>query len=246
MTSRTWVVMNDLQIPFQDKAAVALVLDFVADLKPFGVVLNGDIVDCYALSTFDKDPLTPATLAREIAESSTLLARLAPHTKTRVWLGGNHEDRLRRFLWAKAPMFAGLGDLEFPALFHLADHGFEWHPYGHIIHLGKLAVTHGDIVRRHSGDSARAHYDKYGQSVLVGHTHRLGAYYHSNLAGMHGAWENGCLCSLTPEYAQHPDWQHGFAVVHVESTGQFQVELIPVIKSQSLIYGGQRYGKGAK
>jgi predicted phosphodiesterase len=246
MPAQTWVVMNDLQIPFQDPKAVALVLDFVKDLKPHGVILNGDVVDCYALSTFDKNPLTPATLALEITLAGNLMTALAPYTKERHWLGGNHEDRLRRFLWSKAPMFQGLGDLEFRNLFHLVEHGFQWAPYGDIHHLGKLAVTHGSIVRQHSGLSARAHYDKYGQSVLVGHTHRLGAYYHSNLAGVHGAWENGCLCLLTPEYAQHPDWQLGFSVVHVESNGQFQVELIPVIRSEALIYGGRRYGKGGK
>jgi hypothetical protein len=40
MASRTYVVLSDLQIPFQDQKAVDLVLDFIAALKPKGVVLS--------------------------------------------------------------------------------------------------------------------------------------------------------------------------------------------------------------
>lgn len=38
---RTWVVANDLQIPWADPLALELMLTFVEDLKPHGVVLNG-------------------------------------------------------------------------------------------------------------------------------------------------------------------------------------------------------------
>jgi len=54
---QTWVVMNDLQIPFHDKQVLELVLSFVERLKPHGVVLNGDVVDCYQLSDFTKNPM---------------------------------------------------------------------------------------------------------------------------------------------------------------------------------------------
>ena len=239
---KTWVILNDLQIPFQDKPVVELILNFVDDLKPYGVILNGDVVDCYSLSTFDKNPLQDAGLDREIRESSTLLARLAKVTKERWWLGGNHEDRLRRVLW-DSPKFARLKALQFPELFHVTEHGFRWKPYGGILWLGKLLVTHGSLVLKHSGWTGRAHFDKYGNSVLVGHTHRLGVYYRTNAKGVHAAWENGCLCKLTPEYVQYPDWQQGFSVVHVGDGGFFSVQQIPILKRSRFFYGETLIGK---
>ena len=238
---RTWVVANDLQIPFQDQPALDLVCKFISDLKPYGIILNGDVVDCYSLSTFDKNPLTDARLEREIQEASGLMAELAKWTKERWWLGGNHEDRLRRALW-REPQFAGLRALKFPVLFNLAENGFQWKPYGATLSLGKLLVTHGSMVRTHSGWTGRAHFEKFGGSVIIGHTHRLGAYYRTNGKGVHVAYENGCLCKLTPEYAHFPDWQQGFSVVHVDTeTGFFNVQQIPVLKRRVLYYGRERW-----
>lgn len=236
---KTWVVLNDIQIPFQDKPVLNLVLDFVDALRPHGVVLNGDVVDCYELSEFDKNPLQDAGLDREIRESAWLMDRLAHSTKERWWIGGNHEDRLRRALW-KSPKFGKVRALQFPSLFNLKDNGFKWKPYGGVLNLGKLLVTHGSMVNKHSGWTARSHFEKYGNSVLVGHTHRLGVYYRTNARGVHASYENGCLCKLTPEYVQYPDWQQGFSVVHVDDGGFFSVQLIPILKRKCFFYGSQR------
>jgi hypothetical protein len=71
-----WVVLNDLQIPFEDKSVVwELVVPFVRELKPYGVVLNGDIVDNHEISDFSKDPAgcqaSPRPSASRITASST-------------------------------------------------------------------------------------------------------------------------------------------------------------------------------
>ena len=240
---QTWAVLSDLQIPFQDKPVLDLVFKFLGAIRPYGIILNGDVVDCYELSEFDKNPLKDAGLAREIAESGEVMARVAAlKPKRKIWLGGNHEDRLRRTLW-KNPKFAAIQALQFPELFNLAKYGFEWKPYGGIFNLGRLVVTHGSTVRQHSGWTARAHFDKFGGSVLVGHTHRLGVYYCTNARGVHAAFENGCLCRLDPEYAQFVNWQQGFSMVHVDTdnTGFFSVQQIPIIRRRMLFYGERRF-----
>lgn len=139
-------------------------------------------MDNYMLSDFIKDPAKDYSLDREITESSKLMSRPAKVTKERHWIGGNHEDRLRKTLWAN-PKFANLKALQFESLFHLDDHGFQWHDYGDTLNLGRLIITHGDTVAKHSGWTARAHFDKFASSVLIGHTHRLGAYYVTQCPG---------------------------------------------------------------
>lgn len=238
---QSWLILNDLQIPFQDKPVVDLVLRFAEKVKPDGVILNGDVTDCYAISDFVKDPMKRKDLLKEIEQAGKLMARLK-FIKQRIWIGGNHEDRLRRYLWKNAAALAGIGGMDFNEVFALNKFGFHWIPYGQGTFLGKLFVTHGVIVRRHSAYSARAHFEKYGISVLVGHTHRLGAYYHRDMNGTFVSYENGCLCRLDPEYDAYPDWQQGISMVHVDPKSKlFRVEQIPILNRKELIYGGRLY-----
>ncbi len=247
MKKKTWVVLNDTQIPFEDKRVLwDLVVPFVRDLKPYGVVLNGDIVDCYEISDYDKDPQHRGmTLRRERAGAERLMTAL-PGATEKWWLGGNHEDRFRRLLWRQAPQLAH--DMAFEKFFHLADHGFQWKPYGEQLWLGKLLVTHGFLVAQASGVSAKRHFERLGTSVLIGHTHRLGQYHKRNQGGDHAAYENGCLCRLDGlGYAQYPDWQQGFSVVDVFEKGYFNVQQIRVVSRSFFVYGGSlvRIGKAA-
>ena len=244
------VIVNDLQVPFHDVASVKAVLKFVAEVKPDALVLNGDIGDFYEVSDFDKDPARKTNLQTELAAVRTVIdafAAAAPKAK-KFWNDGNHEDRLRRYLW-KHPELASLETLTIPSQLKLAKYGFEYHPYGEGFWLNrKFFVVHGDIVRSKSSFTARAMYERYLCSGISGHTHRLGSYY--NVAHtvdgpeVFGWWENGCLCAMTPEYVQHPQWQQGFAVVHYDDgpTGRFQVVQVPVLDGM-FIYGGEAYGK---
>jgi predicted phosphodiesterase len=243
---KTYAVINDLQIRFHDVPVLNLVVDFLGDLKPDGIIMNGDIVDHYALSDFDKNPLNKSTLNGEIADAGKLMHRLSKIAKECLWIGGNHEDRLRRFLWRKAPEFGLLPQFTFPALFNLQHYGFQWKEYGDSHMLGKLKLTHGNSVSKHSGQTARNHFDKYGMSTMIGHTHRLGIYYRRNSHGVHGAYENGCLCRLDPEYAQEPDWQQGFSIVHVDGNHYFNVQQIPILNRSHFYYGKDRIGKPVK
>lgn len=243
----TWVIINDIQYPFEDKRAMNLVLGFISDLRPQGVILNGDVVDCYSISDFDRNPLSQASLQKEIKCAQGLMAALKNVPK-RLWIGGNHEDRLRRHVWRNPSLIRGLPDrtreavvkaMDFPEVFSLASYGFEWLPYGGTFQLGKLLVTHGSMVSRHSGQTGRMHLERYGTSVLIGHTHRGGVVYRRDVRGVHAAYENFCLCRLDPEWTQHPNWQQGFSVVHVNpKNGFYNVQQIPILPGNRLYYGG--------
>jgi predicted phosphodiesterase len=247
IVTKTAVVMNDLQIPFQDNQVVYdLVLPFVRTLKPDVLLFNGDIADCYALSTHNKLRSDIRDIEGEVKECSRLFTAFAPHAKRRIMQGGNHEFRFDRILAARVPELGNAASFE--ATFRVREHGFEWVPYTGqssnfqpgMTQLGSLTVTHGFLVRSHSAISAKAHFERLGASVMVGHTHRLGVYYKTNLSGVHGAWENGCLCLPNPEYTLFPDWQQGLSVVHYEEDGYFSVQQLPVIDRRIIQYGRER------
>jgi len=242
----TTIIINDIHLPFEDKPVVKLVTNFIKyDLDPDQIILNGDIVDCFPISQFEKSPLTRVNLQDEIEAARNLMNAFknVPH---KLWIGGNHEDRLRRYIWNQAPALGVLSELEFPQLFKLADYGFKWVPYKEYSMVGQLMVTHGEICRKHSGESARAHYEKFGLSVLHGHTHRMGVFYKTKLGRPKAAFENGCLCGMSPAWTKYPDWQQGLAVVHSdEQTGEFHVQQLPIFNRNGkpvFYYGKDRIG----
>jgi len=239
MKNTLWVVINDIQIPYENRRVLAMVVKFIKELRPYGIILAGDVVDCSSFSTYDKHPKTPR-IEVEIDRARKLMKDLVESgAKEKYWLGGNHEDRLRRYLWRVAPALP-LHNMDIPTLFGLDEFGFVWREWGKIKRLGKLIVTHGDIVRAHSGASAKAMFEKYGRSVLFGHTHRLGTYYVTNDNGMHVSGENGCLCRLDPGYTINPNWQNGFSIVHVGVNGDFDLKQIPILKGKHFFWGGKR------
>jgi hypothetical protein len=241
---KTVLITNDWQIPFQDtKVIEGLFFPFLNWLKPDHFIWNGDIIDNYNLSEFSKNPLNKPTLIQEATQTRTYMARISKvkSIKRKDWLWGNHEDRLRRYMWQHAGRLQlGIEDT-FESIFACKDYGFNSYPYGAVVALGSLDITHGNVVRQHSGWSAKAHFDKRGGSVLIGHTHRMGSYYRTNAKGVHVSFENGCLCSLTPEWVQDPDWQQGWSVVKVAPNGSFLVQQVPVINRQRIMYGNMEW-----
>lgn len=232
-----------------------LVTDFTVSLNPTGVILAGDITDCYEPGTYDKDPVERKTLADEARYARKLMDRFRDAEK-RVWILGNHEDRVRRHVWRHAPVFKTLGPetastlsekVSFENIMRMKDYGFECKDYKDHVMLGRLLVTHGHILRKHGGYAAKAHYDHYKTSCMVAHTHQWGAYATESVRGPEGAWEIGCLCQREPRWAPHSQWLQGFAVVLVDKDGSFSVTHIPILRKSKngrpyFYYGKERIG----
>jgi hypothetical protein len=238
------VIGNDVQFPFHDEKCLNLFETVIEDIKPDKVILLGDVTDCHEISDFMHDPLDRADLLLEQKLACNLMARISKVCKDNEWMEGNHEFRLTRYVCNKAPALRVLSELTFEQLFHLKEYGFKHSDYGDWGRLGKLLYTHGYIVRSGSGASARAHYQHVLRSLIIGHTQRFGAYYHTALGEMHVAYENACLCKLNPKWTQNPDWQQGFSIVHYDDNGLFNVQQIPIMKYRNkaiCYYGRERY-----
>lgn len=240
------VVLSDLHIPFQDAQAVELALAFIRRERPGVIHLLGDIADCYAVSRYDRDPERKDNFQDELDAVEAFLIRLrgiAPAAEI-IYSEGNHENRLQRFLWNQAPPLAALRSLRLPTILRLAEHGIRYHDSRHPYKRGHLLFTHGEIVRKHSAYTAKANYDRFGCSVICGHTHRQGSYLHRTWEADYGSWENGCLCQLKPEYLVNPDWQQGFSVVWRHGK-RFSVEQI-LITDGSYVYHGKQHGESPR
>lgn len=209
MCISTFAIISDLHFPYQDRNAINAFRRFIKDKKVNDIILNGDILDFYDLSRFDKDPVRVNKLQEELNQVKSFLAslrELKPEANI-VYVEGNHEDRLRRYLFTH-PEISSLDNLKLERLLDLEKYDVRLVKR---YKLGPLLLTHGSIVRQYSSFSAKGELEKMNTSGVSGHTHRLGSYYKSG-EGFAIEWhEGGCLCTLNPEYmSEVPNWQQGF------------------------------------
>ena len=197
-----------------DHKAVELALRITEDFNPDVRIAGSDGVDFYSLSSFDKSPDRISSLQEEI-DSWTATQRkwIDASPKAKVYfLVGNHEDRLRKWLW-KHPEFYGLKCLSLESLFSFDKLGIKMGDKEgkEVIFHDRLVITHGSTVRKWSGYTARGEAEKrrYSISAMTGHTHRGGRFFTTTRDGIIEALECFCLCSLEPEYCCDPDWQQG-------------------------------------
>lgn len=212
------VCLPDAHIPFADQWVLSAWLDFVSGFPVTGVDILGDLLDAYPLSRFDKNPARRHSLNDEIKAARKFLETMRdrlPLTTTEVrYSEGNHEDRLRRLLWGSASALASLRGLSIPTLLGLDDLNISYHPEKNPYRIGDLWYMHGNLIRKHAGNSARAKSDQVGGSVLMGHSHRMGWVPTSLWTETLDAYDAGCVCLLEQEYLTGPpNWQQGWPVV---------------------------------
>lgn len=242
-TSRT-LIAGDIHFPFQDDKAVAKMLDFAKYFKPHRMILNGDIPDHYSISRFDKDITRKNDLQAEVDATIPFfddLRRAVGRNCDIEWLEGNHEIRLRNFLPAAIKT---LRSVQMESLYETERFGIKYvraNARGASVKVGKISVGHFDIVRRHSADTAQALVTTQFGSVIQGHTHRLGKYYHTAGGDEYVGVESGCLCSTKPSYLDSVDWQQGLVVIHkVVDKSRFFIVDVPIVGGD-ILYDGRLF-----
>lgn len=237
------IVINDIHIPFHDPKVIKLLFRFIKWFKPKKVFINGDLLDCWAISKFDKNPKDGTSLNDEIRIGRKFLQDLRALDKDMdiIWIYGNHEYRFQQYLISQAPELIGLNGLSLAEQMNVKDYGVKVVFSGlkeSFIPYGRLYIGHYNKVAKHGGYTVKSLIDDKGVSVIQGHTHRFGSHLRTLLDGtVLGGWENACLCSLRPNYVLNPNWQHGFSVVWKKKNGRFMVEQVPIIHYK-FFYGG--------
>lgn len=254
MENRDWeslVIASDLHIPYQDMRAVRLLFYFLKEFQPDYLVLNGDVMDCWAISKFDKSPKFGSGLADEIEETIDILKtfrKICPNTKM-IYIEGNHEFRLRKYIISVAKELEGLRGLSIQEQLGLKDMGIEYvasleglSRFGHNYwKTGNLYIGHYNRIAKHAGYTAKNLLDDLGVSLIQAHTHRFGTTSKTLLDRELIAVEQGCLCDLKPSYVVAPNWQAGFCVVFRKKTSP-RFQIYPVrIPEYAFFWGSHEY-----
>lgn len=238
------VVVNDIHAPFHDKNAVVLATKLIRYYDPDVLVYDGDVLDFHGLSTYDKNPARIWRLQDEIdtchVEIFAPIGGAAKRAKKK-FLPGNHELRLRKYLWRHPELF-GLKVLELPSLLELDRFGIEYAEL--CVMVGDvLEISHGTRVSKWGGMSAKAEQELrwYAISTITGHVHRAGRF-QTNTGGIDRiGQESPCLCSLEPEYMHEPDWVQGLTFFEVRG-GALQINTVQFTADYIAIYDSRVFG----
>ena len=240
------MVTSDYHIPFHDEESINVMLDYANDYKPDKFYINGDFLDFYSISTFDKNPERKENLQTEIYKGREVLANIRDSVKKSteiIFLKGNHEDRLQRFLY-KNPGLYGLDVLSMDSLLDFKKYGVKligsdidyWAKHKGTTDEGDMVIGHGGTTQgfkysQYSGYGEKNTVQKIHSNVCMGHSHRLAKHYQTDYQGnVLVGLNSGCLC-MNPGYA----WQKGFVtfekigdkttnhkVINIESGKLFQ------------------------
>ncbi len=153
-------------------------------------------------------------------------------------LEGNHEDRLRRYLWGSAREIAQMIHavpemLGFKELNKISRIKYSWYAIGNYrsCTIGDCLLHHGTFFNKHT---AVTNLERYQHKLVTGHTHRLQLAYNGPL------WSctlgHGSLESQTSHIPAPSGWSQAFGIL-TENRGECQIEVVPVRDGKCILRG---------
>lgn len=236
MTKRV-VIISDTQLPYEDRRALRAVISFIGETQPDEVVHIGDIMDFPQPSSWSK--ATAAEFQGSVFQDAEYGVDKLIRPLREAYAGpigmleGNHDERPRIYLAKYAPALAECRALDIDQLLRFEEHDITKLPEFYEVAPGWVA-THGHRggirINREAGKTALDATTKFGKSVVMGHTHRLGLVPKTIGYGAKGktvlGFEVGNLMNM--KFAGYlkgatANWQQGFGILtidgnHVQAT----------------------------
>lgn len=257
-----WALSSDQQIPYQDDRALSLWWQVLKWFKPDVVDYLGDTSDQFCFSRYQEG--TTKDFMKSLPNDTAALDMLKYvqneekdtaefYAKTRKMLPkaqlfsalGNHDIRV--FNYADKHMQEILDQLTPESLWGLDSLGIDYifydEPPKH--RFGDIYVHHGIAALSESGASIKSDIDKFGVSMIRGHSHRLGTYYktyelkNETVRG----YEIGHMCRVDSDgfkYSQFHNWQQGFALAWVHGE-QVHIELVEIRPDYTCVAAGKHF-----
>lgn len=237
-TSKTIVIMPDVQAPLHDQGMVDKFVQFLADYEPDELAQVGDFTDSTEISRWvrGKKPEFAGDLQQGFDISRYILEKIREVHKGRFRIvRSNHDDRLELYIQGCAPGLASLRALSIENLVGFDDFDVEF-IRDEVVELTPTArdpwiMCHGDegslnqVAGRTAFNLAK---NKFGANVVCGHTHRAGltseSYgYNGSIRDTRYGLEVGHFMDLTKaDYLKKKgvgaNWQQAFGILHVHGS----------------------------
>jgi UDP-2,3-diacylglucosamine pyrophosphatase LpxH len=220
-------IINDIHFPFQDRPALDRALAILKENRPDMIVVDGDLLDCYEASKYERIPNFGRMLKDEIPMGRDFLEDLRQDHPDAIikYVEGNHEFRVKNYVLRNAPAVFD-ADFLFNQL-HLRPLGIEWVSTKDgaakwtdtFFDLEGIKIGHFDRVNAGAGMTVKSLMTNKGGSFVQAHVHRAAIRYFTNINGdTTFGMESPCLC-LPPHYGNITDWQRGLSFLERTSKG---------------------------
>ena len=194
---KTCIVVPDIQFgfyrnfegklePTHDEKCISILISMIKSIKPDIVVCVGDNLDLPEMGKYVTYPAYAQTTQASIDRATMFCAQMrnaAPDARI-VWLAGNHEERMPKYLVQNAGAAYGLRKgntpeswpvLSVPYLCRMDEYKIEYkpgYPAADFWINNKLRIIHGDRVKS-GGSTAHVYLNNEKSSVIYGHIHRI-------------------------------------------------------------------------
>ena len=194
---KTCVVVPDIQFgfyrnfdgtlePTHDEKCISILISMIKSIKPDIIVCVGDNLDLPEMGKYVTYPAYAQTTQASIDRATMFCAQMrnaAPDSRI-VWLAGNHEERMPKYLVQNAGAAYGLRKgntpeswpvLSVPYLCRMDEYKIEYkpgYPAADFWINNKLRIIHGDRVKS-GGSTAHVYLNNEKSSVIYGHIHRI-------------------------------------------------------------------------
>jgi predicted phosphodiesterase len=231
------LIIGDIHIPYHNIPALTLALKYGLENEVNTILLNGDIIDFYAISRFEKDP-RKRNFGHEVLMTRqflTTLRQLFPNAAI-YYKCGNHDVRYDHYIMRNAPDLLGMNEFSFESLMKLDELNITFIPDKQIIRAGNLTILHGHELGQSvfsPVNIARGLFLRAKDNALCGHHHQASEHSEPNINGkLTTCWSVACLCELHPDYMPINKHHHGFAHVKVMDTGEFEVSNYRIVNGK--------------
>jgi len=227
-----WVIGSDAHFwPDDDSAIWNAFVKICKQLKPTGIVMNGDVIDAGRISRHPAINRHGPSVAQEIEYAVKMLKQL-PSAKHRCWTIGNHDIRVDRFIANEAAELEGL-------VLTLKDKFPQWE-LAYAFEVNDVEIRHRFRGGIHAAWNNTLHS---GVSLVSGHTHQLQLTAMRDRRGSRWGVETGMLSAPDfPQFeyteGQPTRWQQGFCVLTFDDEGElYPPELCEMVNGKPIFRG---------
>ena len=219
------LLLFDIHIPHEDPVALKAAINYTKkqyDGILQNIILGGDIMDCEALSKFDKNKGT-LSFVEEVQRTRAFLDDLQktfPDTMI-TYVMGNHEERLEKYILKNAPDIAELGygvedvlELEKRNI-QFVDNRKLKASDNTFFKFGQFTILHGhEMGICPTVSPAHRFLERAKGNVILGHIHAPDEKFTTCIDGsVLRCYSVGTLAKLNPLYRPFNGWGQGFAVI---------------------------------
>jgi len=224
------LLISDLHIPYHNISAITAALKYGQEAKVNTIIINGDLIDFYQMSRFERDPRKrSAKFEFDSTKEFLVILRKTFKNAQIYWVKGNHDVRYEHWLMAKAPEVFDDPYYKLEERLKLNEQRIILIDDKTILKAGKLNIHHGHLFFRGFGSPispAKTVYDKSFEDTICSHVHKKTEFSKVSLSGkLITCYTTGCLCELSPDYAPFGNsYVHGFAHIKVKDSGDFELK----------------------